>query len=148
MYESNKTAFISFWLKTLVERESLLKFQNEYTATLLNYDPTNPILANLPFVRDEVSGEFKITLTDFRARRLSLISSKSLDPTVSEIRLTPPIAILANMRENYEETHNDSAQRGLALRLEYSEMLKSMMRSMKEIYQVLHPHIDTHNSNV
>jgi len=48
------------------------------------------------------------------------------------------------MRENYEETHNDSAQRGLALRLEYSEMLKSMMRSMKEIYQVLYPHTNTH----
>ncbi|KAG0638706.1 Mus7/MMS22 family-domain-containing protein [Tuber brumale] len=127
VYESNKTTFISFWLKTLVERESLLKFQNEYTATLLNCDPTNPILANPPFVRDEVSGEFKITLTDFRARRLSLIST-----------------ILANMRENYEETHNDSVQRALALKLDYSEMLKSMMRSMKEIYQVLYPHTHAH----
>ncbi|KAG0131051.1 Mus7/MMS22 family-domain-containing protein [Tuber indicum] len=127
VYESNKTTFISFWLKTLVERESLLKFQNEYTATLLNCDPTNPILANPPFVRDEVSGEFKITLTDFRARRLSLIST-----------------ILTNMRENYEETHNDSAQRALTLKLEYSEMLKSMMRSMKEIYQVLYPHTHAH----
>ncbi|CUS07755.1 unnamed protein product [Tuber aestivum] len=124
IYEPNKTTFISFWLKTLVERESLLKFQNEYTATLLNCDPTNPILANPPFVRDEVNGEFKITLADFRARRLSLIST-----------------ILANMRENYEETHDDSAQRALTLKLEYSEMLKSMMKSMKEIYQVLCPHI-------
>ncbi|RPB00967.1 hypothetical protein L873DRAFT_720070 [Choiromyces venosus 120613-1] len=121
VYEANKTTFICFWLKTLVERESLLKFQNEYTATLLNCDPTNPILANPPFVRDEVSGEFKISLTDFRARRLSLIST-----------------ILANMRENYEETHNDDASRAQVLKLEYSEMLKSMMRSMKEIYQEIH----------
>lgn len=75
-YELNKEAFISFWFKTLVERESMLKFQNTYTATLLNCDPHNPIFENPPFVRDESSKQFSISQSDFRSRRLSLISCK------------------------------------------------------------------------
>lgn len=76
VYENNKTIFITFWFKTLVERESMLKFQNEYTATLLNCDPKNPIFINLPFALNESSGKFNITQTDFRRSRLSLMSSK------------------------------------------------------------------------
>lgn len=78
VYEANKTVFISFWMKTLVERESMLRFQSEYTTTLLKFDPQNHTLVNLPFVRDESTGDYNITQTDFRLRRLSLISSKYL----------------------------------------------------------------------
>lgn len=75
IYEEHKTPFISYWLKTLVERESMLRFQNEYTTTLLNCDLENPMFQNLPFARHESSGSFSITQSDFRLRRLSLISS-------------------------------------------------------------------------
>lgn len=83
VYEDNKTIFITFWFKTLVERESMLKFQNEYTATLLSRDPKNPIFVNLPFVLDKSSGKPNITQTDFRRARLSLISSK-FSPQINE----------------------------------------------------------------
>ena len=49
-----------------------------------------------------------------------------------------PIAVLANMREFYEETLNNSPPEAAALKREYSEMLQTMMKSMKEIYQVTH----------
>jgi hypothetical protein len=43
------------------------------------------------------------------------------------------------MREFYEETLNMSPQQAAALKREYSEMLQTMMKSMKEIYQVIYP---------
>ncbi|KAI5846576.1 Mus7/MMS22 family-domain-containing protein [Morchella snyderi] len=119
-YEQNREAFISFWFKTLVERESMLKFQNTYTTTLLNCDPRNPIFENLPFVRDESSKPFSISQSDFRFRRLSLIST-----------------VLANMRKSYEVTRDESPVKGDSIKQEYSRMLQSMMKSMKDNYQEL-----------
>lgn len=75
VYNANSVTFLSYWMRTLVEREAMLRFQNEFTATLLNRDSRNPILSNLPFIRNE-AGLFAISQTDFRLRRLSIISSK------------------------------------------------------------------------
>jgi len=76
IYQSNRSTFLGFWMRSLVERESMLKFQNEFTATLLDVDSENPLLNNLPFERDSVTGLFKISQFEFRMRRLPLISSE------------------------------------------------------------------------
>lgn len=75
IYPSNRSTFLSFWMRSLVERESMLKFQNEFTATLLNVDSANPLLDNPPFERDRATGLFVISQSEFRRRRLLLISS-------------------------------------------------------------------------
>lgn len=127
--------FISSWFKTLVERESMLKFQNEYTTTLLNCDPDNPIFANLPFAPDESSGKLSISQTDFRLRRLSLMSSKSPPLNLRVAQNLRIVAVLANMRESFEATVGDQAKK--SLKQEYVQMLQAMMKSMKENYQVI-----------
>ncbi|KAA8895421.1 Mus7/MMS22 family-domain-containing protein [Sphaerosporella brunnea] len=117
VYNSNRSAFLGFWLRSLVERESMLKFQNEFTATLLDCDPGNPILSNLPFERDPRTGIFKISQMDFRIRRLSLISS-----------------VFEKMRETYKAA---SGHEAAALKQEYARMLRGMMRAMRENFEVL-----------
>jgi hypothetical protein len=82
IYQNNRPTFLGFWIRSLVERESMLKFQNEFTATLLNYDSASPILSNLPFARDTVTGVFNMTPSEFRTRRLSLISSELVSSLV------------------------------------------------------------------
>lgn len=72
--QTNKSTFLSHWLRTLVERQATLQYQHNFTNALLNADPENPILQNLPFVRTEASG-YRITLSEFQDRRLSLIGS-------------------------------------------------------------------------
>ncbi|KAL7267925.1 hypothetical protein RUND412_009473 [Rhizina undulata] len=119
-YESNKNTLLSYWMRTLVERESMLKYQNEFTATLLNVDETNPILKNLPFVRDEVNGVYKISAMDFKTRRLSVITT-----------------VLANMRESHELALQESSAEAARLKLEYADILKAMMKAMRENYEEL-----------
>lgn len=79
VYQSNRLAFMGFWLCSLVERESMLKFQNQFTATMLDFDPANPLLANPPFEKDPATGKFKISQFEFKTRRLQLISSEYPD---------------------------------------------------------------------
>jgi hypothetical protein len=127
VYLSNKSTFLGFWMRSLVERESMLKFQNEFTSTLLDCDAGNPILRNLPFERDPVTGRYKISQTEFRMRRLSLISS-----------------VLENMRESYRAA---SGREAAALKQEYAEMLRAMMKAMKENFEVTnsnHPSYPKH----
>ncbi|KAI9777116.1 MAG: hypothetical protein M1839_009072 [Geoglossum umbratile] len=117
-YKANKHFFLSFWMTSLVERESLLKYQHRFTNVLLNHDRDNPILKNLPFLTNRGSDGYSITASEFRARRLSLISS-----------------ILANMRESVEESALTSTKQDVALRLGYVQLLKSLMGSMKSNYE-------------
>jgi hypothetical protein len=79
-HKANKSFFLSFWMSSLVERESLLKHQNRFTNVLLNHDHDNPILRNLPFWTNRGSDGYSITALEFRARRLSLISCKFIVP--------------------------------------------------------------------
>ena len=74
LHETNKSIFLSNWLRTLVERKSMLQYQHQLTSALLNKDPGNLILQNLPFVMVN-TGFFRITRSEFESRRLSLISS-------------------------------------------------------------------------
>lgn len=78
IYRSNKPSILGSWMRSLVERESMLRFQNVFTATLLDCDSEDPLLSNPPFEKDPTTGLFKISPTEFRSRRLALISSELL----------------------------------------------------------------------
>ena len=124
------TQVLGMWMSALVERTSMLKFQHLLTAALLNQDPENPLLRNLPFLRDqeeeeEDGGGVIITLEDFSQRRLSLISS-----------------ILSNMREHLKEIQDEErgGQRPWEVSIkgqEYRELIERLMASMKANYQEL-----------
>ncbi|RPB20285.1 hypothetical protein L211DRAFT_771909, partial [Terfezia boudieri ATCC MYA-4762] len=117
-YSCNKPTFLSYWLQTLVERKATLQYQHEFTNALLNADPKNPILQNLPFARTE-AGVYKINLSEFEARRLSLIGT-----------------VLANMRISYDNALSHST--AMLLGGEYATMLQYLMNSMRENYLTLH----------
>ncbi|OCL04575.1 hypothetical protein AOQ84DRAFT_324263 [Glonium stellatum] len=120
IYEEHQQDFISAWLSSLVERESTLKFQCRFTTILINMDPQNPLLRNLPFLVDAKTGDVNITASTFRERRLNLISS-----------------ILSNMRDSYEEVMRDRPQDLSNTRREFVSLLKALMLAMKKNYQEL-----------
>jgi hypothetical protein len=119
-YEANKSVFLHLWMSCLVERESLLKFQHRLTNALLNVDPSNELFANLPFYVDSNDGHYSISATEFRVRRLSLISS-----------------VLSNMRQNLVEVRIHDRPHYSVLLQESRDLLKHLMASMKSNYQEL-----------
>lgn len=119
-YEENKTVFLHSWVSGLVERDSLLKFQHKLTSALLNVDPNNELLANLPFWVNPRERCYLLSATDFKDRRLSLISS-----------------LLSNMRQSLTEATRGGHSQYSILRQEHRELLKHLMDSMKSNYQEL-----------
>ena len=119
--DENSSAFFSAILVSLVERESMLKFQARLVTALMNARSDHPLMKNLPFVREASGRHFDISNADLQSRRLGLISS-----------------LLANMREHFEETFLASSGEALNLRNEYASMLKQMMGAMKKNYQEIH----------
>ena len=77
-YQTQRLLFLTHWVTSLVERESMLKFQHTFTNAVLNADPSEPLLKNLPFTFQVRDGAYSITLREFSERRLSLISSEWL----------------------------------------------------------------------
>ncbi|KAL9121324.1 MAG: hypothetical protein Q9187_002124 [Circinaria calcarea] len=120
IYREYKTTFITSWVSSLLERESLLKFQHLLTEAILNADRGNPLLANLPFWADTATGRFAISAPDFRERRLSLIS-----------------CVLSNMRESMDFSTYHNLDDAATQRHEYSDLLKRLMTIMKHNYQEL-----------
>jgi hypothetical protein len=121
-YLDNKTTFLSTWLSSVVERESMLKFQHRLTSAILNVDGRDPLLLNLPFSIDSRSGRYDIRLEEFSQRRLSLIS-----------------CLLSNMRSSLFEVGCQSRAQAQGLRQEYRELLQHLMSAMKSNYQELGP---------
>lgn len=119
-YHDHQAFFLMSWVCSLVERESLLKFQHRLMSALLNTDFGNPLLQNLPFCKDVASGEYHIGASEFSDRRLSLISS-----VLSNIRISMECAVLEPL-VNVSE-----------LRQEFKELLKHLMATMKRNYQEL-----------
>ncbi|CAI7644722.1 unnamed protein product [Penicillium glandicola] len=111
---------MSMWMSSLVERSSMLKFQHRLTEALLNGNPTDPLLANLPFSKDKKIGRYTITLEEIGSRRLSLLSSLS-----------------SNMREQLQSMELSGNRSFSVTKQEYSEMLQRVMTSMKDNYQEL-----------
>lgn len=126
VYHDHKAFFLMSWVCSLVERESLLKFQHRLMSTLLSADPESLLLQNLPFSKDAVNGCYRITASDFSDRRLSLISS-----------------VLSNMRLSLENAVLQPIVLGNELRQEFRDLLKHLMATMKRNYQEL-----GHGSNV
>ena len=124
--QDHPTFFLTSWMASLVERDSLLKFQHRFTETLLNSAVDKRILSNMPFCADASAGLFRISASEFSERRLSILST-----------------VLSNMRMALEHAVSDPAMDAIQLRQEYKDLLKHLMGRMKHNYQEL-----GHGSNV
>ncbi|KAI9741200.1 MAG: hypothetical protein M1834_002913 [Cirrosporium novae-zelandiae] len=118
-YEDNRMLFLSAWMKALIERESVLKYQHQLTTAILNADLKDPLVVNFPFIKSTGEGH-SISAPDFRQHRLQLIST-----------------LLSNMRVTLFEIEVTDHSRAISLRHDYKELLKSMMMAMKTNYQEL-----------
>ena len=117
-YEQHKAWIFEIWMEGLVERESIIKFQDVLTKSLLKQD--SPLLENPPFWRDNATGDFHVSLSDFRERRLSLLC-----------------CVLSNMRESISFMNYHGLEERGSQRRGYEDMLKHLMSTMKENYQSL-----------
>ncbi|KAJ9621883.1 hypothetical protein H2203_006763 [Taxawa tesnikishii (nom. ined.)] len=120
MFDRHRTTFIATWFISLLERDSMLKYQHRLTSGLLNVKTNCALLRNLPFAVDRRTGLFEITLNDIRERRMSLIAS-----------------ILSNMLMLFQDVmyHHPSSLAGL--RSEYVNILKQAMTTMRRNYEEL-----------
>ncbi|KAF3928630.1 hypothetical protein AA313_de0205863 [Arthrobotrys entomopaga] len=127
VYEVHKAHILQVWVSSLVERDSLLKFQHELTSVIFNHDLSNKLFAHMPFdVPDEVE-EYVIPLKDFKQRRLSLISM-----------------LLENMQTQVSELQALGDHRKAAdTRIEYTRILQDMMNAMKRNYIEIQSHQPT-----
>ena len=82
--QDHPTFFLTSWIASLVERDSLLKFQHRFTEALLNSALDRPIISNLPFWADASTGIFRISASEFLERRLPIIST-----VLSNMRVAP-----------------------------------------------------------
>ncbi|KAI4645233.1 hypothetical protein J4E93_006033 [Alternaria ventricosa] len=119
-YEEHRHEFFQALMVSLVERESMLRFQHRLLHAIAQTDEHHPLMQNLPFFRDLETGKWDITADTLRTRRLALISS-----------------ILSNMRDDIHAiTRAEPLRLGEMKRL-YASMLKDFMTSMKYNYQQL-----------
>ena len=119
-FDGLKADFMSAWLKSLVERESTLKYQHLLTAALLNVHSEEPILENLPFSKTCSTAEYRITLPELRQKRLSVISS-----------------VFSNMLRYYNVTMLDQPRALSELGRYYADLFRKVMQAMKTNYQDL-----------
>lgn len=117
IYEENRVFFLSAWLESLVERESLVKFQTRLTTALINVKAKCPLLKKLPFWTESRISQFEITISEFLERRLALIST-----------------VFANMRDSLEEAARQRSEDSSTLRQTYKDMVKRVMAAMKDNY--------------
>lgn len=131
-YSECRFQLLNCWLVSLVERGSMLKYQHQLTNALLNEGRTDPVLRNLPFSGNKLSGRFDISLDEICQRRVSLMS-----------------CVLSNMREHLFEVEQQGAETRTRIAVQYKEMLQALMAAMKDNYKELgggHEH--THGSYV
>ncbi|KAF2277591.1 uncharacterized protein EI97DRAFT_432447 [Westerdykella ornata] len=116
-YKEHRSDFMGTLLVSLVEREALLRFQYRLLHVLVQSSQEEPLLKNIPFYRDNRTGEFDITADTLKQRRLSLLSS-----------------ILANMQDDIYRAKLEEPYRVAELKREYASLLDSMMLAMKNNY--------------
>ncbi|KAF2708264.1 hypothetical protein K504DRAFT_482702 [Pleomassaria siparia CBS 279.74] len=119
-YTENRDEFLTSLLLCLADRDSMLRFQHCLLKAIVQVDSSHPMLNDLPFFRDERTGEFDITADTLRTRRLALISS-----------------ILANMRADFQASFHNFPDRTLEIKRGYATILKAFMNAMKNNYQQL-----------
>ncbi|EPS44152.1 hypothetical protein H072_1873 [Dactylellina haptotyla CBS 200.50] len=118
VYDSHKARILEVWISSLVERDTLLKFQHELTSIVFNYDLSNKLFAGMPFEIDKEAEEYRISLKDFKARRLSLLST-----------------LLENMQTEMSRLQSSGDHRQIAsVKNEYSSMLQDLMSAMRKNY--------------
>lgn len=116
-YAQHRITFLDACLTSLVDRDSMLKFQHRLLSAITRADPREPLLRNLPILADASTGVLAIDTNVIRTRRLGLISS-----------------ILANMRDDFHRTVHDHPERVTEVRGTYAGMLKNLMSAMKNNY--------------
>ncbi|KAF2829794.1 hypothetical protein CC86DRAFT_379307 [Ophiobolus disseminans] len=114
-YEEHRQEFLTALLLSLVDRESMLRFQHRLLHAIAGVDNAHPLLKNLPFFRSQDNGEWDIAADTVRSRRLALISS-----------------MLSNMRDDLRGT-----ARTTEAKRTYATMVKDFMTRMKSNYQQL-----------
>jgi hypothetical protein len=116
-YEQHRHDFNTALLVSLVDRESMIRFQHRLLDAVIRVDSNSPLLRNLPFFHNSTSGDWDITSDTIRSRRLALISS-----------------IFSNMRDSLHATTAESPARTAEVRRMYATMLKDLMIRMKSNY--------------
>ena len=112
--EELKDHTLSALLISLVEREARLKHEHLLLAAVLNHINDEPLLDNLPVMKDRKTGQYSITLHQLRQRRLGVLSS-----------------MLANMRQNLDETTYKCPRERQELRRRYTILLRALMQAMR-----------------
>ncbi len=120
VYKEHQHDFIKALLLSLVERESMLRFQYRLLHAIACTDHDHPLMKNLPFSRDQTNGIWDITVETLDVRRLALISS-----------------ILSNMRDDVQITSSTDSAYVVEARARYVALLKAFMNTMKNNYQEL-----------
>lgn len=120
-YSEHPLEFLGVLLISLAERESMLRFQYHLLQAIVQADLLHPLVQNLPFYRNDRTGQLDITPDTLRTRRLALLSS-----------------IFANMRENVHAVMLEDSGRVAETKRGYALLLKDFMSAMKTNYQRLH----------
>ena len=120
VYKEHQHELIQAMFLSLVERESMLRFQHRLLAAILRTDHHHPLLLNLPYIRKHDTSGSDVTAETLRNRRLALISS-----------------ILSNMREDVQATTQGDPIKTTQLKQSYATMLRDFMTTMKFNYQQL-----------
>ena len=115
-----RQAMLSAWLKSLVEREAMLKFQHTLTTNLLNQCGSERLLNNLPYTKRARADWYDISLQELRQRRLALLSS-----------------VLSNMGQSFHDALYERPSEVQELRRAYADMLRHLMQAMRNNYQEL-----------
>lgn len=119
-YSHHRLDFLNALLVSLVDRESLLRFQHRLLSAIISAVPDEPLLKDLPFYDEKGNGSLDIHADTVRARRLALIS-----------------VILANMRGDFLNTICEGVVRVAEVKGGYAAILKDLMKAMKTNYQQL-----------
>ncbi|KAF2446833.1 hypothetical protein P171DRAFT_429786 [Karstenula rhodostoma CBS 690.94] len=119
-YSQHRLDFLNALLVSLVDRESLLRFQHRLLCAIIRAVPDEPLLQNLPFYDENGNGSLDIQADTVRMRRLPLISM-----------------ILANMRGDFLNTIHEGVGRVAEVKGGYAAILKDFMNAMKNNYQQL-----------
>lgn len=120
-----RSEILSAWFILLIEREALLKYQHVLTEAVLNRIGSDPLLKNVPFVKNPRTRLYSINMQELRQRRLALIST-----------------VLSNMRQHFDETRRQNMRYLQEWRSTYGGMLRSLMQAMKKNYQELQTSTD------
>jgi hypothetical protein len=119
-YEVHRHDYTFALLLSLVDRESMLRFQHRLLHAILRVDQYHPLMTNLPFYQSHQTGEWDINADTVRSRRLALISS-----------------IMSNMRDHIHTVTQENPTHISEVRGMYATILKEFMNRMKSNYKQL-----------